>query len=364
MTGPTDRPASHAQRLPPWRRRLIGGYLELRVIPVLLWSFSAITLGTALAWDGAHRTPGWFIVALLIGLLLQGVVAHTVNDVTDWRSGTDRDPAPRVLSGGSKVVLAGLLTERELSWMGTAAGLLAVALGLMAAAFEGWWLLGFGAIGLVGAVAYTLPPITAAYVPFAGEAVAFGCVLACALGGFALQRGGISTGVVLLGAAHAAYCVAMLMLHHYLDRGPDQRAQPQKRTSVVMLGGAGRRYGAMWALAAAALAIAATIVVNARIAPLAVAAVAGAVVHARVRVDDPVSVTQAEAIVIGAGIAGAITTAILLAPAIAWIVLVPCVLVPVELSIARRWLPGPGSDDHGTPHGGPPSLDPHSPIRA
>ena len=364
MNGPSGSPVAYPERLSPWRRRLIGGYLELRVIPVLLWSFSAITLGTALAWNDAAGAPGWYAVALVIGLLLQGAVAHTINDVTDWRSGTDRDPAPRILSGGSKVVLAGLLTERELSWMGTAAGLLAVVLGVIAAAFQGWWLLAFGAAGMVGAVVYTLPPVRAAYVPFAGEAIAFTCIVACTVGAFALQRGDVSAGVVLLGAAHAAYCVAMLMLHHYLDRGPDLRAKPPKRTSVVLLGGAGRRYGLLWAVAAAVLSVAATILVNARIVPLAVAAVAGVVVHATVRMDEPKSVTQAEAIVIGAGIAGAITTAILLAPAIAWILLVPAVLVPVELMIARRWLPGPGSDDHGTPHGGPPSLDPHSPMRA
>ena len=47
------------------RRVLLGLWLEIRVIPVLLWSFTAITLGTALAWrdgdgiaDGQHRRPG------------------------------------------------------------------------------------------------------------------------------------------------------------------------------------------------------------------------------------------------------------------------------------------------------------------
>ncbi len=99
---------------------------------------------------------------------------------------------------------AGLLTERELRWMGVGAGLLAVVLGVIAAAVQGWWLLGFGAIGVIGAVAYTLPPVAAAYVPFAGEAVAFGCVLTCTVGAYALQRGDVSGDAVLLGSAHAA----------------------------------------------------------------------------------------------------------------------------------------------------------------
>ncbi len=364
MSGPGDQRGSRPTALPAWRRRLIGGYLELRVIPVLLWSFSAISLGTALAWERGPAEPGWFVVALLIGLLLQGAVAHAVNDVTDWRSGTDRDPAPRILSGGSKVIPAGLLTERELLRMGIGAGLLAAVLGVIAAAVQGWWLLGFGAVGVIGAVAYTLPPVAAAYVPFAGEAVAFGCVLACTVGAYALQRGSVSGDAVLLGSAHAALCVGMLMLHHYLDRGPDGRAHPPKRTSVVALGPIGRRYGVGWSALAAVLAVAATVVVDARVIPLAVAAVTGAAVHATVRVDDPASVTRVEALVICAGILGALLTSILLAPQIAWIALAPVVLVPLELATARRWLAAPGPDDHGTPQGGPPSLDPQRPIRA
>lgn len=364
MTGPGARGVSGPAALPTWRRRLIGGYLELRVIPVLLWSFSAITLGTALAWDRGPASPGWFAVALLVGLLLQGAVAHAVNDLTDWRSGTDRDPAPRILSGGSKVVPAGLLTERELRWMGVGAGVLATALGLAAAAAQGWWLLAFGAVGVVGATVYTLPPVAAAYVPFAGESVAFGCVLTCTVGAYALQTGDVSWDAALIGAAHAAFCVGMLMLHHYLDRGPDGRADPPKRTSVVLLGPAGRNYGLGWSVLAAALAVAAVIVVDVRVSPLAVAAVIGAALHARVRIDDPASVTRVEALVIGAGIVGALVTSILLAPEIAWIALAPAVLVPLEIATARRWLVAPGPDDHGTPHGGPPSLDPHRPIRA
>jgi 1,4-dihydroxy-2-naphthoate octaprenyltransferase len=365
MSGPATPRRPDRAALPAWRRRLIGGYLELRVIPVLLWSFSAITLGTALAWhDGGPRAPGWFVVALLVGLLLQGVVAHAVNDVTDWRSGTDRDPAPRILSGGSKVLPAALLSEQELRWMGIGAGLLAAALGLIAAAMQGWWLLAFGAVGVAGAVAYTLPPVAAAYVPFAGECIAFGCVLTCTVGAFALQRSEFSWDAVLLGAAHAAFCVGMLMLHHYLDRGPDGRADPPKRTSIVALGPAGHRYGLGWSMLAAALAIAAVMVVDARVLPLALAGVAGAVLHLTVRVDQPGSVTRVEAAVIAAGILGALTTSILLAPEIAWVALVPAVLVPVELATARRWLAPSGPDDQGTPQGGPPSLGPQRPIRA
>ena len=330
-------PPTTAERAGRWQRRLAGCYLELRVVPVMLWSFSAITLGSALAWDQAGHV-GWMVAAWVIGLLLQGAVAHCVNELTDWRSGTDRDPAPRVLSGGSKVLRAGLLTERDLVWMGTGAAVLATGLGVVVAAERGWWLLAFGAVGIVGAVAYTLPPLAAAYVPFAGEAVAVLCVWACALGGFAVQTGSISAQVLLVGASHAAFCISMLMFHHYLDSGPDSRAQPPKRTTVVRLGGAARAYGLAWAGVAAATALLGTLIVDVRLVPTAVAGVVAMMLHGRVRLDDPKAVTRAEAIVIGLGIVAAITSGILLAPALWWVAIVPLLLVPIEGIIAARWL--------------------------
>ena len=328
-------------------------YLEFRVIPVLLWSFSAVALGTGLAARSGPVRTGWFVAALGIGWLLQGVVAHCVNEVTDWRSGTDRDPAPRVLSGGSKVVRAGLLSERELVCVGVAAGVAAVGLGFAVAAARGWWLLGFGLLGVVGAVAYTLPPVALAYSPFAGEAVAFVCVVACTLGGYAVQRGSLDGAALLVGMAHASYCVSMLMLHHYLDRGPDSRAEPPKVTSVVRLGARARGYATAWAFAAFALACAAVGVVGWQVAPMAVAALVGVFLQVRVRPDDPGSVTRAEAWVIGLGIVAALTSAVLLAPQLGWVLLVPVVLVPLELVVGRGWL-APALAASGDPPGRPP----------
>lgn len=320
-----------------WQRAAVGIVLELRVVPVLLWSFSAITLGSALGWESAGQV-GWMVAAWVIGLLLQGAVAHCVNDIADWRSGTDRDPAPRTLSGGSKVLRAGLLTERDLRWMGAAAAACACGLGVAVASQRGWSLLIFGAVGLAGAVVYTLPPVAAAYVPFAGEAVAVACVWACAVGGAAVQTGAIEGAAVLVGASHAAYCVSMLMLHHMLDRGPDERARPPKRTTIVQLGAAGRGYGVAWATGASLLALIATLTVDVAVAPMVVAGAVAVVLHLRVAMDDPADVTRAELIVIVCGIAAASITAIAIAPALWWVVLIPAVLIPLEARLAARWV--------------------------
>lgn len=341
------------------RRVAAGIWLELRVIPVLLWSFTAITLGTALAWDapGPRRVAG-YLVAVTVGVLLQGLVAHCVNEIVDWRSGTDRHPAPRAISGGSKVIASGLLGVRALAWLGIAAGLAVTALGVAAAAAWDWGLLAYGAGGLIGAVFYSLPPVRAAYRPFLGEAVAFACVWACVTGAFVLQRGTISGAAALAGVTYAASCVAMLMMHHYLDRVPDLSARPPKRTSVVRLGAGARRYAVGWALLATAGAVTLAVVHDARFAILALALAAAAVVHGVVAPDDPASVTRCELGVIALGMAGGLATAAALAPPLAWALIAPVVLVPAEMLIAR------------SAHGAPPDgraggrIRPESPLRA
>ena len=341
---------------------LLGLWLEIRVIPVLLWSFTAITLGTALAWhDGGGISVPGYLTAVAVGVLLQGLVAHSVNEIADWRSGTDRDPSPRVISGGSKVIASGLLGTRELRAVGIAAAVAATAIGFLAAATWGWILLAYGAAGLAGAVLYTLPPVRAAYRPFSGEAVAFVCIWGCTTGAYVLQRGELSGGAALAGIAYAASCVAMLMMHHYLDRIPDSRALPPKTTTIVLLGRAGRRYAVLWAAIALVGAILLTALGDGRFAIAAVAFGLALGVHATVDPADPASVTRGELAVILLGMAGGLGSAAALEPELLWAVGAAAILVPIELAVsgiahrdlmaARSERPSPSSGEGpaGTP---------------
>jgi len=81
---------------------LRGVWLEVRVIPVLLWSFSALTVGTALAAHGRDPQAWYYLGAVVLGVLIQGILAHTVSEVGDRRSGTDRHDSPRVISAAAR----------------------------------------------------------------------------------------------------------------------------------------------------------------------------------------------------------------------------------------------------------------------
>ena len=86
-----------------WRRRALGWFLEFRLIPVLLWSYTAVALGTALAYaDGGGIDLGWLAVSMALAGLVQGWVTHAVNEVYDWRSGADRGGSPPGPLGGGQ----------------------------------------------------------------------------------------------------------------------------------------------------------------------------------------------------------------------------------------------------------------------
>src|SRR6478752_5030179 len=77
-------------------------------------------------------------------------------------------------------------------------------------AARGLVVLPFGLVGVAGAILYTVPPVRAAYRPFAGEAVAFICLANCVIGAHVLQGGpGIDAATVATAVAVAAYAVGM-----------------------------------------------------------------------------------------------------------------------------------------------------------
>jgi 1,4-dihydroxy-2-naphthoate octaprenyltransferase len=314
---------------------LRGLWLEVRVIPVLLWSFSALTVGTALAAQGRDLAAWYYVGAVVLGALIQGLLAHCVNEIADWRSGTDRHPSPRMISGGSKVIVAGLLGERALQVTFAAAFLATTVLGLALVAARGIVVLPFGLVGVAGAIVYTLPPVRAAYRPFAGEAIAFVCLADCVVGAHVLQGGrALDAATLATAVAVAAYAVGMLMVHHYLDYEADRAATPAKVTSIVRLGLAGgRRYAIGWCVVALLAAMAGS-AAEPRLLPLVAGYAIGLLAHLRTRPDDVESVTKNELAIILAGIAAALSAAALLVPALSLAMLVAVALVAVEMRLA------------------------------
>ncbi len=331
-----------------WRRILLGWFLEFRLIPVLLWSYTSVVLGTALAWwEHGTLDVGLLLVALALAGLVQGWVTHSVNEIYDWRSGTDRDGRPRALSGGSKVRNLGLLRERDL-WIVFAISSVAVA---ALAAYVAWaraaWLVVLIGVGYVLGLAYTLPPLATAYRPFLGEWLGgFPGVLLAGLGAYGIQTLTLSWTAVAALSAHALVCTAMLVMHHYQDAPADAVASPPKRTTVVVLGPTrSRRYAVLLAGGAAALYGVLAVEVHPGFLLGAAFTLLATVVHDRTDLGSLASITRNELRIIQLGIAAGLAVSVALAPVLwpllplavlGYLIHLRAVAPPAEL--AHAWL--------------------------
>ena len=334
----------------PWKRKALGWFLEFRLIPVLLWSFTAVVLGTAMAFAVAGTfDPLWFVVALALGGLVQGWETHAVNEIYDWRSGTDQIGL-RALSGGSKVRNMGLLDERDLWRIYAWATLGVAALTIWVVVARAPWLALVIVAGYLIGLAYTVPPIAMSYRPFAGEWLGgFPGVLLSGLGAYAIQALSLSPAAAIALAAHALVCTGMLVVHHYADAPMDAAAVPPKRTTVVALGFRNaKRYAAGMAGAAVLLDLWLAVTFHHAFFFAAVLTFPTIWYHLRINPTNLESTTRNELRVIQLGIAAGLSTSVLLAP-ILWPLLplaalgyfAHLVVVAPPAALARAWRRAP-----------------------
>ncbi len=226
------------------------GVLQLaRPVPLVTWSLSTVVLGLTNAGGYQSGWTGAAFTVLAGGVLLQGYITHGLNDLYDWHSGTDRT-TPGVISGGSHTLRAGLLTTREM-WQVVAAAT-AVSLALLAwlASWRGPTLLWLGALALVAAVAYSVPPLRFCYRPLLGEWAGIFPAMVCGTlaAGFAVSQE-LPPLLILVAIIQGIVCVASVMEHHLVDIDSDWAATPRKATSPAFWQRARRRPGREVALA-------------------------------------------------------------------------------------------------------------------
>jgi hypothetical protein len=84
-------------------KNVVIGLIKLfRPIPVLSFTGNLMFINIAFAYN--YRGIQWNLLPLVAGgVLINGFLSHSLNDIYDWESGTDR-LSKGILSGGSKVI--------------------------------------------------------------------------------------------------------------------------------------------------------------------------------------------------------------------------------------------------------------------
>jgi len=256
----TPRPElSVDEAMPPTsiKTRIIAGvaiarapFLTASMVPILLAAAASIRAG---GWS--QFSWGLFALTLVGGVALH-LGANILNDYFDTRSGADdaNNDYFAPLSGGSRAVEMGLITERGLLIAGLVPLAVALAAGVVAALVSTSQVWLFGLAGAFGGYFYTAPPLRLIARKGLGElciGLCFGPLIVA--GARAVLDRGLTasslTESLLLGAVLGLLTTAILWINEFPDEAGDRAAG--KNNLVVVLGRRAARWGFLALLSAA-----------------------------------------------------------------------------------------------------------------
>lgn len=226
--------------------RTIAGVYRLADPKIMLASLVPFLSGMAIAHREGAGVPLPLLFAGIAALFGVEVGKNAVNDLFDFRSGADqgvRQDERTPFSGGKRVLVDGLLTQRQV--LASAVGGFAFALlfGTSIAASRDPRLLLLGAAGAAISIAYTAPPFALAYRGWGEAAVFLAYGPGIVLGAEWLFEGRISPAAIWASVSLGALIANVLVVNEIPDERPDREAG--KRTWVVRLG----RRRAFWLVA-------------------------------------------------------------------------------------------------------------------
>ncbi|MBA2569211.1 MAG: 1,4-dihydroxy-2-naphthoate octaprenyltransferase [Actinobacteria bacterium] len=215
------------------RPKLSFGWLFLRAtrLPFLTATFVPVLLGIAVAaWKDGFNW--WLALLTVIGGASVHLGLNVANDVFDTRSGADEaNVNPTQFSGGSRVILYGLLSMRQMTLLSFAFYAIGIGIGIGLAAASGWGLLWVGVAGALISVFYTAPPLQLVHRGLGEICVLLGFGPIMALGAYYVQTGSYDLEPLLASIPVGILIALILYLNEVPDRPADAKAG--KRTLPV-----------------------------------------------------------------------------------------------------------------------------------
>lgn len=212
------------------------GFWRLADPKISLASFASIFLGACAAAANGSLHFGWLAVTVL-GVFAIEIAKNASGEIFDWNSGNDQavkeeDRSP--FSGGKRVLIDNLLTKGQTVGIALVCYLLGVLAGIFIVVWREPKVFWPGVAGGALAFFYHAPPFKLSYHGLGELAVAVAYGPAICMGTYLVQRGAISTEVVLVSCLLGILIAAFLLINEFPDYHADKIAD--KRTIVVRLG--------------------------------------------------------------------------------------------------------------------------------
>jgi len=189
--------------------------------------------GTCIAWYDGFFNIGQALLATF-GLILTHISVNTLNDYFDYRSGIDKVTIRTPFSGGSGLIKEGLVSEREVLWIGIISLLLAAVIGLYFVLTRGWLLLPLIIVAAACVVLYS-PLIQKCYWPEWSPFLGLGVLPVL---GMYFSQTGMYTWHAVIAAMPSGFLVHnLLLINEFPDIEADKVAH--RKTLPITLGGRG-----------------------------------------------------------------------------------------------------------------------------
>jgi 1,4-dihydroxy-2-naphthoate polyprenyltransferase len=220
----------------PVKPQLSPFWLFLRATRLPFLSATIVPIGLGIAVAGLHREWHWFYAVLTI---IAGACVHlglnVVNDVFDTQSGADEaNVTPTQFSGGSRVILYGLLTMRQMQLMSLAFYAVGLGIGIYLAIATAFWpLVIIGVLGALISYFYTAPPLRLVHRGLGEITVFLGFGPVMTMGAYYVQAQRWSWEALYASIPVGILCALILYVNEVPDRPGDAAAG--KRTLPVRL---------------------------------------------------------------------------------------------------------------------------------
>jgi 1,4-dihydroxy-2-naphthoate octaprenyltransferase len=187
-------------------------------------------LGSAVAWQEGYFHWGHAVLAGF-GLVLAHISVNTLNDYFDFKSGIDLATKRTPFSGGSGILPSGLMSPRQVLWLGLGSLLLAAPIGIYFTVINGWELLPLLLVAALFILFYS-PLILKRPWP---EWVAGAGLGGLPILGMYFALSGVYTWTIVVACIPSAFLVHNLLL---LNEFPDAEADTQasRKTLPITIG--------------------------------------------------------------------------------------------------------------------------------
>lgn len=185
----------------------------------------AILCGLIPLSRGELFQPALFLL-VIIGVSINHFGLNMIDDVFDYRHKADvsRSAEKNPYTGGSGVITAGLLSDKQLFRAALVCFSITALIGFYLAAVKGWPVLALGLFGLFCSIYYTVPPVKFGYRGLGelGLLVNFGPVIG--LGSYYVQSGRFDSEPLLISLVLGFMMWSMIIINEIPDFEDDRRA--------------------------------------------------------------------------------------------------------------------------------------------